>query len=173
MKLKKGSWFGDYQILTNTPSEWDLIAGGDHEFNISKRPKGMERETILCYEIATEVLLDILDRYPEFRSFMLTRSLVRRSYFNKIKADNLQVILFRRKQEQRSQVVEALGIDNEFLIGEMAEELEKMQGDDQENNNDGPVNAGDTKSNLGSISGKPKPLTEKEKFDKGLTDAIK
>ena len=132
VKLKKGSWFGDYQILTNTPSEWDLIAGGDHEFNISKRPKGMARDHILCYDIASEHLLEILDRYPEFRSFMLTRALVRRYYFNKVKADNLQVILFRRKQEQRSQVVEALGIENEFLIGEMAEELEKMQNDDQD-----------------------------------------
>lgn len=57
----------------------------------------MQRDTILCYEISAEILMEIMDRYPAFRSFMLTRSLVRRSYFNKVKADNLQVILFRNK----------------------------------------------------------------------------
>ena len=52
--------------------------------------------------------MDILDEYPKFRSFILLRSVERRSYFNKVKADNLQVILFRKKQEQHTSLVEAL-----------------------------------------------------------------
>ena len=97
--LKKGSWFGDYQILTHVPCDWDVIAGGDQEFNTSKKPKGMPRDHILCYHITRDRFKAILDQYPEFRSFVLTRSLVRRSYFNKVKSDNLQVLLFRKKQE--------------------------------------------------------------------------
>lgn len=64
------------------------MAGGDHEFDISKKPKGMQRDHILCYEIQKDVFLSIVDQYPAFRAFILTRSLVRRSYFNKVKDDN-------------------------------------------------------------------------------------
>lgn len=131
----------------------------------------MQRDTILCYEISAEILMEIMDRYPVFRSFMLTRSLVRRSYFNKVKADNLQVILFRNKQEQRSQVVEALNLENEFLIGEQNEDAEKNQNEDQEKDDDMSA-AGDTKS----LIDKPNvgvEMSRKERSDKGLTDSIK
>ena len=87
--FRKGGWFGDYQILTNTTSEWDLVAGGDSEFNISRKPKGMPRDTILVYKIPRKRLLSILQKYPLFRSYLLTRSLVRRSYFQKVRSDNL------------------------------------------------------------------------------------
>jgi signal-transduction protein with cAMP-binding, CBS, and nucleotidyltransferase domain len=116
--LKKGSWFGDYQILVGVPSEWDLVAGGDSEFNISKKPKGMPRDHILIYKIPSARLITILDKYPLFRSFIVTRSLIRRSYFMKVKNDNMQVLLFEKKKEQHMNVVSALGIRNDFMAGE-------------------------------------------------------
>ena len=58
--FKKGGWFGDYQIMTSVPSEWDLIAGYDSEFNVSRKPKGMARNTILIYKIQKKRLLSIL-----------------------------------------------------------------------------------------------------------------
>lgn len=79
--FKKGSWFGDYQIMTNVTSDWDLISGYDSEFNISKKPKFMPRNSILIYKIPRKRLLSILRKYPLFRSYILTRSLIRRSYF--------------------------------------------------------------------------------------------
>ena len=106
--LKKGSWYGEYEIMTQMPSQWDLVVGGDDEINISKKPKGMPSDHILCYNIQKDRFMDILDEYPKFRSFILLRSVERRSYFNKVKADNLQVILFRKKQEQHTSLVEAL-----------------------------------------------------------------
>ena len=30
--LKMGGWFGDYQILLDLPSSWDLEAGNDKEY---------------------------------------------------------------------------------------------------------------------------------------------
>lgn len=79
--LKKGSWFGDYQIMVNVPSSWDLMAGGDHEFDNTKKPKGMPKEHILVYTVHKDSLRKIMDRYPNFRSFLITRALTRRTYF--------------------------------------------------------------------------------------------
>ena len=63
--LKKGSWYGDYQILTHVTSDWELVAGGDHEFDISKKPKGMKSDHILCYQISKELFTSIIDEYPQ------------------------------------------------------------------------------------------------------------
>ena len=29
--LQEGAWFGDYQVMLNIVSSWDLVAGGDEE----------------------------------------------------------------------------------------------------------------------------------------------
>ena len=87
--LKKGSWFGDYQIMVNVESSWDLEAGGDHEFDKSKKPKGVAPDHILVYTIRAERLRKILNRDPVFRSFVITRSVTRRAYFTKLMEDSL------------------------------------------------------------------------------------
>jgi len=79
--LGEGSWFGDYQILTDLLSSWDLVAGGDHEFDNSKKAKGVPPEHILVYAIEANVLRKIVNQYPAFQSFLVTRSMARRSYF--------------------------------------------------------------------------------------------
>lgn len=98
--LKKGSWFGDYQIMVGVPSTWDLIAGGDHEFDNTKKPKGMPSEHILVYTIKRDTLRRVLDRYPAFRSFVITRALTRRTYFTKMHEENMQAVLFRKKRQE-------------------------------------------------------------------------
>lgn len=30
--FRSGAWFGDYQIMLNTPADWDLVAG-EYNFN--------------------------------------------------------------------------------------------------------------------------------------------
>ena len=49
--LKKGSWYGDYQIMLDQNSTWDLEAGNDGEWNPKSRPVGMPHNHILAYTI--------------------------------------------------------------------------------------------------------------------------
>ena len=51
---------------------------------------------------------------------------MRRSYFQKVKSDNLQVILFEKKKEQHQSVVSALGIKNDFLAGDADDDEDEV-----------------------------------------------
>ena len=53
---------------------------------------------------------------------------MRRSYFQKVRSDNLQVILFEKKKEQHQSVVSALGIRNDFLAGDVDSEEDVPEG---------------------------------------------
>lgn len=112
-------------MLTNVACDWDCIAGGAEEFNSTRRPKGVPHDHILCYKISKEALVEILDRYPGHRQFIIMRALVRRSYFNKVKADNLQVILFRMKKWTFSRIAAFLEHRNEFLSSEESEDEDR------------------------------------------------
>lgn len=82
VKLKEGSWYGDYQIMLYGQSEFDLVAGGHQEGKERTRARGIPSNLFtLTYQIDAEVLIKILNSYPTFRSFFVARSLVRNSYF--------------------------------------------------------------------------------------------
>ena len=59
--LKIGGWFGDYQILLDLPSTWDLEAGGDKEFNPKHRIKNIPPNHIMVYMIESERFKDIIN----------------------------------------------------------------------------------------------------------------
>ena len=83
MTLKKGSWFGDYNIMLNLPSNWDLVGGGDNERSNKKKPIGLPLDNIMVYTLEASFLRDILNEYPTFRAFIVNRSVLRKQYFLK------------------------------------------------------------------------------------------
>lgn len=123
--LKKGSWFGDYQIMLNTRSTWDLEAGDDSEFNGRKRPKAMPSNHVMVYSITAEKLKKILDKYPTFRSHVVTRSVLRRSHYRKMMNENINILLLNQKQNEQESVARAHGIKNDFIESESDSELQK------------------------------------------------
>ena len=116
--LKAGSWFGDYQILLLKRSNWDVEAGGDHEYKSDKKPLGMPHNHIMVYKLDATLFLEILKDYPEYRKYIVTRSLVRRMHFIKSYEDNKQVVLLRLKQEEHAKIAKMKGIKNDYLDSE-------------------------------------------------------
>lgn len=106
------------------PSSWDLVAGGDHEFDNSKKAKGMPPEHILVYTIEADALRRIVNEFPDFRSFLVMRSMARRAFFKKMLNENFQQVLFREKRRQHAKVVKVLGIANDFDSEEVSEDEE-------------------------------------------------
>lgn len=117
-----GAWFGDYQILLNIPSNWELEAGSDADYSKKHRISGLPPNTILTYTLDKERFLKIVNQYPKIRSFIVTRALVRRAHFTKVFDDNLQVVLLRMKMSEHREKCEAEGIPNDFI-----EEPENLQ----------------------------------------------
>ena len=104
--LKGGSWFGDYQVLLNVKTDWDLIAGEHTPGKEHSRARGMPPDHIMTYELEAEFLRKAVDNYPTLRSLLIARSLFRRSCFRKSFNDNIQVILLRWKQRQHAKLIE-------------------------------------------------------------------
>ena len=120
--LPKGSWFGDYQILLNLTTNWDIEAG----INSSKRGQNnLPADMMQVYELPADDFRNISDQYPEIRKFILIRSLVRRAYFKKAFDDNMQEILIKRKQVEHSAICSATDIPNMFDM-----DLEKVNDSD-------------------------------------------
>ena len=86
--LKKGSWYGDFQILLDISPDYELEAGGENEYNIKHVPKGMFKDQIMVYTLDKDLFLETVNKYPQFRSFLVTRGVLRRQYFRKIQLDN-------------------------------------------------------------------------------------
>ena len=85
VSLNKGSWFGDYQILLNIPCTWDIEAGlQDNKKSSANLPPNMMQ----LYELPGEEFVDLCDKNPAIRKFIIVRSLVRRAYFKKAFDDN-------------------------------------------------------------------------------------
>ena len=121
--LKGGSWFGDYQAMLNVKSDWDLIAGGHKDGQEDgKRARGMPPNHIMTYELDSEYFRKACDVYPVFRSQLISRALVRRSYFQKTFNDNVQVLLLRQKQHEHKKKLEHVRlsegkeIENDYYI---------------------------------------------------------
>lgn len=92
-----------------------MVAGGHKEGKEQKRARGVPSNAYtLTYQIDADVFRKILDSYPRFRSFVITRSLVRRSYFLKSLEDNVQVELLQRKLKQHRRLCEKYGMENDF-----------------------------------------------------------
>ena len=89
------------------------------EFKEGKRNKrrvtGIPSNCIMMYLLDAKLFKKVCDDYPAFRSFVIARSLVRRSFFKKTFEDNKQVLLLRNKQHQHWQLVQKYGIENDYI----------------------------------------------------------
>ena len=74
--------------MLNVLSSWDLVAGSDEEFNTAKKLHNVPANEIMVYMLDGELFKKILDLYPSFRSFIVTRSMVRRQFFRKVFVEN-------------------------------------------------------------------------------------
>lgn len=102
--------------MLNTPADWDLVAG-EYHFNSKKdkRAAGIPSNYILTYLLDSNLFRKICDGYPAFRSFIVTRSLVRRSVFTKNFLDNKQAILLKRKLREHRVLVQDMKNDYIFI----------------------------------------------------------
>jgi len=75
LKLKERSWFGDFQVLMQVNSTWNLIA--------MKNKKQIANDPLVkIMHIEAGLFRRYVDEYPDFRRFLILRSTVRRAYFN-------------------------------------------------------------------------------------------
>ena len=50
--LKGGSWFGDYQVMLNVKTDWDLVAGEHSEGKEHKRLRGIpSNHFVMTYQL--------------------------------------------------------------------------------------------------------------------------
>jgi hypothetical protein len=68
--LPEGSFFGDYQILLGLDAMVDYVANVDsiHGTNTTD-------EDTWCMTISAKKFISLINQFPEFRSFLLTRGL--------------------------------------------------------------------------------------------------
>ena len=87
VKLKEGSWFGDYQIMLNVRTMFELEA-----FRAPKKAK-IQTGKIHVFKLNDERFMKIINRYPEFRRWMLMRAKLRRCHFKKVFEENRHIYI--------------------------------------------------------------------------------
>ena len=68
-RLPECSWFGDYQILLDLESTFEMEAG-----KLSKQDRENGANFIQIYKLKANVLIDLSGKYPQFRRFLLLRA---------------------------------------------------------------------------------------------------
>ena len=94
--LKEGSWYGDYQIMVFQNSAWQLKAG-----KAAHDQKGMTGKIaankVQVFELRSHHFNKIINSYPSFRRFVLTRANLRRTSWMKILDENIHLWLLEKK----------------------------------------------------------------------------
>ena len=134
--LPKGSWYGDYQILLNITSNWDIEAGLDMK---GKASNSLPTDMMQVYELPAEEFMDLMNQYIDYRRFILVRSLVRRAYFKKAFDDNMQEILIKRKEDEHQAICNATDIPNLFNLDLDQMEEDKDNGVEQKEISDSDI----------------------------------
>jgi len=122
--LIQGAWIGDYQVMLDIDSSWDVQAGGDKELsNVSKKSQSsLPANMLMVYMIYGDIFRAICDEYPAFRSFIITRSQSRRSYLIKVSEEARQEILFKKKSLENKKLTIVKKIDNYFSSSSSSED---------------------------------------------------
>ena len=88
VELMEGSWFGDYQILFNMKSNWDLIAKTSSK-KMNEGNGSISKSKIQVYKLDSEKFLQICNEHSEFRRYLLCRANLRRGHFIKVFQENV------------------------------------------------------------------------------------
>ena len=112
-KLPEKSWFGDYNIFLSLKATFRLQAYKPVR-NKQAVTKEIDDGRVHMLTIKGEDFMEIINRYPEMRKFLLVRSVARRAHFRKMKQEtkNIYQILNKEKMQEASK---------EFQKGEMFE----------------------------------------------------
>eukprot|EP00347_Sterkiella_histriomuscorum_P006194 403353701 len=93
--LPLGSFFGDYQILFNLPSNYSFQSFSSYQ--------------TLCMTISAHKFLQICEQFPKFHSFLCQRALMRRNHFKmeefKAKQNNLASRSRGRRLETEAEII--------------------------------------------------------------------
>ena len=78
LKFYEGSYFGEFYILNNAPSQLSLIADSANK----KGNTMVHRGNTYCqiYELTAEDFLDLCSDYPRFRNTIAIRAEIRHYY---------------------------------------------------------------------------------------------
>jgi signal-transduction protein with cAMP-binding, CBS, and nucleotidyltransferase domain len=77
-----------------------LEAGTEKEYSLKQIITNLPPKMIMTYTIHKDIFMEIVDKYPRVRSFLVTRSVLRRAYFSRIFEENKQIVLMKKKQAQ-------------------------------------------------------------------------
>ena len=91
VRLKKGAWFGDYQILLDVKSSWEMEAYGN--IKIKKHNHNIPPGKIQVFKLDKNIFLDAVNRYPDFREWLLMRANLRRCHWMKVFDENKHIFL--------------------------------------------------------------------------------
>ena len=80
VKLPQYSWYGDFPIILEIPSTFQL------EASIKGIAKNKEQK-VKVYKLEANKLRELLDAYPEWKKFVIARAVNRRAYFMTIRDD--------------------------------------------------------------------------------------
>lgn len=120
VKLPQRSWYGDFQILFNIESSFQLEAGE------AKKSKENKIDGVLqLYKLNGETLIDLVANYPQYRQFLILRAAQRRSQFLKTFDEMQQTFELTRKSR---------GIDTQSL--EEQDPFADEQDDDDSDDSD-------------------------------------
>jgi hypothetical protein len=111
IKLKKRSWFGDYQVLMQVDSTWTMTAHVDDK---EDKKHNTEDHHVKIMSIDANMFRKYVDEYPDFRRFLILRSTVRRAYFNyRMKMESYRAYLLDKERVITEKIKEAKGFPDE------------------------------------------------------------
>ena len=90
----------------------ELVAGSARDLKKKRSSSDISQSETMVYMLDGGFLKDLLNQYPRYRSFIITRSMVRRSYFKKIFEQNKQIVLMQKKQQEHSLMNNIAGIQD-------------------------------------------------------------
>ena len=100
--LRPGAWFGDYQIMVNVKSSWELQASkGSQGQGVVGR---ISSEKVQVFELAKDRAEVIYNLYPEYRRFHFLRASLRRTHWLKVFEENRHQWLLQKKIEEQKLV---------------------------------------------------------------------
>ena len=108
VKLKEGSWFGDYQIMLKVRSSWDLQATKepkDKGHSVAKIPPGL----VQVFSLEKRKFKKIYHRYPPMRRWLRMRANLRRSHFRKVFEENRHIYLLNEKKMLQERYFSEIG----------------------------------------------------------------
>ena len=111
INLPRYSWYGDFQILLNLNSTFQMEAAGCNRSNNGKTKDeayNAKHNYVQVYRLSAKFLHNICQQYPNFKRFLLLRATERRSRFHKVFEEQIQTNSLLEKYLQRKEANEML-----------------------------------------------------------------